>query len=97
GPRKRPHSQDVITENISTDKVSYSTENKDGQKKVIAVYLPPFYFSEVGVAKRIQAILKAPTGKSKADTDTVPKNDRADGIHYDRITDVGNALEPRGE
>ena len=53
-----------------------STEQTPG----VAIYLPPFYFSEIGVAKRLKQIFNAPASKPVQEQMTMTP-----GIEYDPV------------
>ena len=77
--------QDVITEEIPTreDDENQNTEEEKIPEK--AIYLPPFFFSEVGTAKRMTAIYQNQKG-IKIDPKSLPERIRQQtGIQYDEI------------
>lgn len=68
---------------------SQATSDQDGfdpsDPMYKAIYLPPFYFSEVGTAKRLSAILQ---GQASIHVDTASLEQRIafrTGMHYDEI------------
>ena len=72
---------DVVTEIIPADVLSLAEPEK-------AIYLPPFYFSEVGTAKRLAAIAANPAGFMIDTSDPsafAEKISRRTGMRYDEI------------
>ena len=69
--------KDVIVESIP------SVEEKGEEQNVI--YLPPFFFSELGVARRIARLLAAPSGIKVQMEHLEERMARSSGLHYDRI------------
>ena len=68
--------EDVITEAIPQEEAG-ETEK--------AIYLPPFYFSEVGTAKRLGEIYRDPGGIKVDPTGLAEKIQKKTGMHYDAV------------
>ena len=70
--------EDVKTELIPSDDSNAPTEK--------AIYLPPFYFSEVGTAKRLYAIGSAPTQQKPVNKERLESwIKQKTGIEYDEV------------
>ena len=50
-----------------------------------AIYLPPFYFSEVGVTKRLTTLKDAPTALRISPDGLAERIQRRTGLHYDEV------------
>lgn len=74
------HAQDVITEPIPL-----SDEAEPGSIPEKAIYLPPFYFSEIGTAKRICAIYANEGGIHVDPSSLTERIVRKTGMQYDEI------------
>ena len=68
--------EDVITEVIP--------QEEDGKSEK-AIYLPPFYFSEVGTAKRLGDIFKDPGGVRVDPAGLAEKIRKKTGMQYDQV------------
>ena len=84
--------KDVITEDIPKEKLSGedgaapSEGSKDNEEKPErAIYLPPFFFSEMGVVRRMSAILKNREGIHVNAQGLSERISRKTRMHYDRI------------
>ena len=74
------HAQDVITEPIP-----FSDEAEPGSIPEKAIYLPPFYFSEIGTAKRLCAIYANAGGIHVDPPSLTERIGRKTGMQYDEI------------
>ena len=84
--------KDVITEDIPKEKLSGedgatpsegSEDNEEKQER--AIYLPPFFFSEMGVVRRMSAILKNREGIHVNAQGLSERISRKTRMHYDQI------------
>ena len=76
------HVQDVIIEKNVID----VSEGEDHQVFADAIYLPPFYFSELGVAKRLSSLLHKGREKTILNPDHIIKAvEEQSGITYDDV------------
>ncbi|MDO5456216.1 MAG: ATP-dependent RecD-like DNA helicase, partial [Eubacteriales bacterium] len=78
--------EDVITEPIpATEDDPKKQEDTGSASQARAIYLPPFYFSEAGTAKRLSAICRSQTG-IRLNTDGLAERvSRRAGMQYDGI------------
>ena len=84
--------KDVITENIPEEKLAGGDSPapadsflEEDRKPERAIYLPPFFFSEIGVVKRMSAILNNREGihvNTQGLSDRISRKTR---MHYDQI------------
>lgn len=91
-PQMRPPVEQALEEMISSDdlKVEKTIPPKDSMEEEESIYLPPFYFSEIGTAKKLLELNAAKTGgnlfesqgKGKVDMDAIEKQS---GIQYDEV------------
>jgi len=70
--------RDVITEKVMTG-------NADDQACDAAIYLPPFYYSESGTARRLHSITVNKSGISMSTQGLPERISRRTGIQYDEI------------
>ena len=78
--------EDVITEPVPVEEES--AEKADDPGSVIpakAIYLPPFYFSEAGTAKRLDAIYRNKNGICVNTNGLAERISRRTGMQYDEI------------
>ena len=100
-PQMRPPVEQALEEMISSDdlKVERTIPSKDSMEAISSkdsmeeeesIYLPPFYFSEIGVAKKLLELNASQTGgnlfesqgKGKVDMAAIEKQS---GIQYDEV------------
>ena len=100
-PQMRPPVEQALEEMISSDdlKVERTISSKDSMEAISSkdsmeeeesIYLPPFYFSEIGVAKKLLELNASQTGgnlfesqgKGKVDMAAIEKQS---GIQYDEV------------
>lgn len=74
------HAEDVITEQIPLP-----DEAEPGNIPEKAIYLPPFYFSEIGTAKRLCAIYANAEGIHVDPSALAERINRRTGMQYDEI------------
>ena len=67
----------IHTEDVKLDKIEQASAPTDG-----AVYLPPFYFAEVGVANRLRKLRNTPAQSVPVNISAIEK---ATGMQYDEI------------
>ena len=71
------HAKDVITDEIPTK------EGQEGADK--AIYLPPFYFSEVGTVKRLKIIYENPVSLNVQTEGLAEHIEQKTGMKYDTV------------
>ncbi|MGN0362511.1 MAG: ATP-dependent RecD-like DNA helicase [Bilifractor sp.] len=76
--------KDVIVENLVSDDPQEGENGEQAELKR-AIYLPPFYFSEVGVAKRLKSIYTNPGGFKVSTGNLAAKIASKTGMQYDDI------------
>ena len=91
-PRMRPPVVQALEEMISSEelKVETTLPSKDSMETEECIYLPPFYYSEIGTAKKLLELNTAKTegnlfetqGKGKVDMVAIEKQS---GIQYDEV------------
>ena len=91
-PQMRPPVEQALEEMISSDdlKVEKTLPSKDSMEMEECIYLPPFYYSEIGTAKKLLELNATKTGgnlfesqgKGKVDMAAIEKQS---GIQYDEV------------
>lgn len=77
--------KDALEQMIQDQEVILETFQKEDGKQETAIYLPPFYFSETGTAKRLFQIASA-EGRSIGYTDGLAERiGQKNGIEYDEV------------
>ena len=91
-PQMRPPVEQALEEMIASDdlKVEKTISSKDSTIGEECIYLPPFYFSEIGTAKKLLELNAAKTGGNLFETQGKGKVDMAaiekqSGIQYDEV------------
>lgn len=81
--------RDVIIEKDVIQTPLPTIEKKDAEEPiqtVDAIYLPPFYFSELGIAKKLSALMSSEREHGISEADKIISSvERASGIHYDAV------------
>ena len=78
--------EDVITDKVTINEAP--SDAKQGTEPVnqVAIYLPPFYFSEVGVARKLCALMKAERKLNVSKPGTIiAAVQKQSGIRYDDV------------
>lgn len=91
-PQMRPPVEQALEEMLSSDdlKMEITISSNESKEEKECIYLPPFYFSEIGTAKRLLELNAAKTGgnlfesqdKGKVDMAAIEKQS---GIQYDEV------------
>ena len=91
-PQMRPPVEQALEEMISSDdlKVEKTLPSNDSKEEEECIYLPPFYFSEIGTAKKLLELNAAKAGGNLFETQGKGKVDMAaiekqSGIQYDEV------------
>ena len=77
-------------EDADGESVAADIQGTEAKRKV-AIYLPPFYFSEVGVCKRLKQIYNAPAAKPAAEQLAMGNNIEYDPVQLQAIQTAVNS------
>ncbi len=91
-PQMRPPVEQALEEMLASDdlKIEKTISSKDSMAEEECIYLPPFYFSEIGTAKKLLELNAAKTGGNLFESQSKGKVDMASiekqsGIQYDDV------------
>ncbi len=78
--------EDVITDRVTINGASFDAKQGTEPVNQVAIYLPPFYFSEVGVARKLCALMKAERKLNVSKPGTIiAAVQKQSGIRYDDV------------
>ena len=82
---EEPLLKDVLEQMIRDDDVILDTYQKDDGQQETAIYLPPFYFSETGTARRLFQIAESEGVSVEYTEGLAERIGKKNGIEYDEV------------